>query len=410
MTFYVRAGAGGSGSDWNNAFSTLPATLVRGATYYVADGNYGAYDFDDANSGTTVITIRKATQSDHGTNVGWNSTFGDGQATFFDLSFLRGYYTVDGQTGGGPGNWETGFGIKVNGSIYMQQFVDNGADHITLRHMEIDVGQTGPNSVRGMTLYGSNFFSIQYVYLHDSGCDLISMNVMNDFTIEYSKLARNRQTASGCHGDVIEYQINDANNFVIRHNFFEDIVGSYAFGSHGPTITGYEIYGNIFYWTIEPFFGNGLVGCLSSSGILNNVRFYNNTLSGNLTEMVGNIGFGILRGTGNQAHNNIWHTLSGSDFSHGFSNTTHSNNTFYNGSGGAEENLTGNPFVSIANRDFRLSAGTTAGLTLGAPYNQDALGNVRGSDKIWDRGALEFGSTNPPPQPPAAPTNLRIIP
>jgi hypothetical protein len=407
--YYVRAGAGGNGSDWNNAFSSLPSTLVRGATYYVADGSYGGYTFDDANSGTSLITVKKATASDHGTNTGWSAAYGDGQATFGGLTFLRGYYVFDGQTGGGPGNWESGFGFKVNGEISMQQFVDNGADRITLRHTEINVGQTGPNNVRGMTLYGSDFFTLSYVYLHDSGCDLISMNVMNDFTIEYSKLARNRQAEPGCHGDLIEYQIGDARNFTIRYNFFEDIVGSYAFGSHGPTITNYEIYGNIFYWTIEPFFGNGLVGCLSGGGTLQNVRFYNNTLSGNLTNNVGNVGFGILRGSGHQAFNNIWHRQSGTGFSHGWSNTSHSNNTFYNGSGGGDQNLSGNPFVASSSRNFALAAATSAGSALSSPYNVDMTGKARGSDGTWDRGALERSGASTTPPAPAAPTNVQIL-
>jgi hypothetical protein len=408
--FYVRPGATGSGAgtDWTNAYPSLPGSLVRGATYYLADGSYGAVSFDDAHSGSALITLKKATVSDHGTNTGWQSGYGDGQATFGGLEFLRGYYTLDGQTGGGPGSWETGFGIKVNGEVSMQQFVDNGADRITLAHLDINVGQTGPNNVRGMTLYSSDFFTLRYSYLHDSGCDLISMNVMNNFTIEYSKLARNHQAEPGCHGDLIEYQIGDASNFVIRYNFIEDIVGSYAFGSHGPTITGYEIYGNIFYWQIEPFFGNGLVGCLSGSGVLNNVRFHNNTLSGNLTADVGNIGFGIMRGSGHQANNNIWHRLSGSGFAHGWGGVSHSHNTFYNGSGGGDENKTGNPFVNVSARDFALTAATTAGLSLGSPYTLDVLGRLRGSDGTWDRGALEFGGGGAV-NPPAAPSSLRII-
>ena len=63
QVYCVRAGATGAntGADWNNAYTVLPATLVRGATYYVASGSYGAYTYDDAESGTTVITIKKAT-------------------------------------------------------------------------------------------------------------------------------------------------------------------------------------------------------------------------------------------------------------------------------------------------------------------------------------------------------------
>ena len=65
---YVRQGASGSGSgaDWINAYSSLPAALVRGDTYYVADGSYGGYSFDDTVSGSTAITIKKATIANHG--------------------------------------------------------------------------------------------------------------------------------------------------------------------------------------------------------------------------------------------------------------------------------------------------------------------------------------------------------
>ncbi len=402
---YVRAGATGAnnGTDWNNAHTNLPASLVRGDTYYIADGNYGSYTFDDANSGTALTTIRKATVSSHGTDTGWNDTYGDGQAIFSGMTFNSGYYTIDGVTGGGPGSWEDGFGIRVDGEVAAQQFVDNNSDHITLRHMDISTGDTGPSDNRGLTLYGMDYFILEYSYVHDIGCDLISMNVMNNFTIQYSKLARNHQAEPGCHGDLIEYQIGDASNFVIRYNFFEDIVGSYAFGSHGPTITGYEIYGNIFNWTSEPFFGNHLVGCLSGGGTLNNMKFYSNTLNGDLTGS--NVGFGTLRGTGNEARNNIYRQSPGSGFSFSFGNTTHSANTFYNGSGEAEQNLSGNPFVSVPT-NFALSAASAAGTTLSPPYDTDLTGTTRGQGGTWDRGALEFESTST--NRPSAPVNLRV--
>src|SRR5262245_7797716 len=80
-TRYVRAGAAGAntGADWTNAYSVLPATLVRGDVYYLADGSYPGYIFDDASSGTTLITIKKATVNDHGTDTGWLASYGDGQ-------------------------------------------------------------------------------------------------------------------------------------------------------------------------------------------------------------------------------------------------------------------------------------------------------------------------------------------
>src|SRR5262245_4189942 len=73
-TRFVRAGASGAanGSDWTNAYPSLPATLTRGDTYYVAAGTYSGYRFSTPASGTTLITIKKATVADHGTNTGWS--------------------------------------------------------------------------------------------------------------------------------------------------------------------------------------------------------------------------------------------------------------------------------------------------------------------------------------------------
>jgi hypothetical protein len=85
---YVRVGAAGAatGADWTDAYTALPSVLVRGNTYYIADGTYGAYTFDDAVSGTSVITIRKATVASHGTETGWDNTYGDGVTTFAGAS------------------------------------------------------------------------------------------------------------------------------------------------------------------------------------------------------------------------------------------------------------------------------------------------------------------------------------
>ena len=85
---YVRPGATGAnnGADWANALSKLPASLTRGDTYYLANGSYGSYVFNTANSGASTITIKKAVESDHGTATGWSSSYGDGQSVFSNLS------------------------------------------------------------------------------------------------------------------------------------------------------------------------------------------------------------------------------------------------------------------------------------------------------------------------------------
>ena len=57
---YIRPGATGTGSDWANALGALPSRLTRGDTYYLADGKYGNYEFNDKESGTLFIYIKKA--------------------------------------------------------------------------------------------------------------------------------------------------------------------------------------------------------------------------------------------------------------------------------------------------------------------------------------------------------------
>jgi hypothetical protein len=100
--FHVREGAAGnkSGADWTNAFPSLPPTLVRGSTYYIADGTYGGYTFDDPEQGGTPVTLKKAIPADHGSPAGWQDSMGDDAAVFTGtLMFKAGYYTIDGQVG-----------------------------------------------------------------------------------------------------------------------------------------------------------------------------------------------------------------------------------------------------------------------------------------------------------------------
>src|SRR5947209_7094521 len=72
-------GAGSrDGSTWDNAFAwPPPATLIRGDVYYIATGNYTAgYRFNTPESGTTPITIKKASPTDHCTDTGFQASFG----------------------------------------------------------------------------------------------------------------------------------------------------------------------------------------------------------------------------------------------------------------------------------------------------------------------------------------------
>jgi hypothetical protein len=125
---YIRADATGNndGTDWTNAWTDLPATLVRGDTYYIGDGEYGGYSFDDAESGTYYITIKKATVADHGTETGWDNAYGDGQAVFtgtgnnYLISFSESYYVFSGVAASDPSDSSTyGFKIKNTNTSYV---------------------------------------------------------------------------------------------------------------------------------------------------------------------------------------------------------------------------------------------------------------------------------------------------
>jgi len=141
QNYYVRSNAAGGnndGSDWNNAFDTLPDVLVRGATYYLADGTYESYIFDDAEVGTQYITIKKAIESDHGTDVGWQASYGDGQALFDKLIFSTSYWVFDGQKRDDDWESEYGFKIKPNELLPNKGIQFSHTDHIIFRYMEIE--------------------------------------------------------------------------------------------------------------------------------------------------------------------------------------------------------------------------------------------------------------------------------
>jgi hypothetical protein len=64
-----------------------------------------------------------------------------------------------------------------------------------------------------------------------------------------------------------------------------------------------------------------------------------------------------------------------------------------------DKRLTGvDPFANFKERDFRLARATDPGKKLEAPYDKDMFGNVRGTDGMWDRGALEFTAPAQPPK------------
>lgn len=393
-----------NGSDWNNAYASLPATLARGDTYYVAGGSYGSYVFAN-NSGTSVITVKKATAADHGTATGWNDNYASGQAVWTGWDFRMSNLVIDGQTGGGPGSWDTGHGIAVRAladHLIYQGFSDPSISNVVLRHVELDGTSTTPADRDIVYLVsGATDLTMQYMYIHDVGSDTMQLrNNITRFTLEFSKIARNNQNDS-FHGDVFEYDGGTASGWIHRYNWFDDCQGTYLWGTHETgTFANAEIYGNII---SGGQMDNGMIAGLSGGGTITGLKFYNNTIS----QVSMSAGFLYLeRGSNNLVYNNLWYNspanLQG----------THDYNWF-RGSGAQSEahiqNGSGDPFVNIAADNYNLAAATSAGTTLNAPYNADMTGKVRGADGVWDRGALEYGTgSGGDTTPPSAPSGLSV--
>jgi hypothetical protein len=162
------------------------------------------------------------------------------------------------------------------------------------------------------------------------------------------------------------------------------------------------VYGNVFYkpsgvsWDVA----NGVIGGWTGGGgeKMYNVWVYNNTFIN--VDQLSLSNFPNTYG-GCQAKNNLWYNCQAPGFSRF---PAHDYNHFIN-SGGTqgEANGTsassGNPFANYTGLDFTLTANTSPGTNLGAPYNVDPLGRTRST---WTRGAYEFGTGGTPTPTPTA--------
>ncbi len=402
---YVRAGASGStnGSDWVNAWTALPAALVRGDTYYIADGSYSNYDFNDAASGSTVITIKKATEADHGTDSGWHDSYGDGVATFSQLYFYTSSYVVDGATGSGT----SGHGFEVlntagpdtNLSLVK---LDSNVTDITLKRADIHRPREDyKGSCFTATGGGCRRITLAQCYLHDVfGVHIYFLN-LDGATIERCVLARNKSTAEW-HSESI--QARATKNMIVRYCWFEDIAGTGVIISGSGDSSFWDIHGTVFFATPGFNEGNGH-GTVADNflGSIHDVRVHNNTFVG-ITAAKAGVRF--WNSTGNcYAYNNLYVDCAGV----GYAGTTHDYNVYY----GCEFTgleyrqqpndviTTGDPFVDVVSQDVHLNSATPPGRTdVGSPFTVDPDGRTRGADGLWDRGAYEYsggGTTRPGP-------------
>lgn len=239
---FVREGAGGNqdGSDWTDAFTQLPDTLQRGHRYFVADGDYPEYTFDDPADGDALITIVKATGDDHGTDAGWAGEHGDGRARFGPLAFTQPYYLFDGAVAGG---FEAVAG-------YQGSAVEIDTDHVTLRAVDVN-GDFGADAggyhdrgaCTGLSISGS-YVAIESCEIHAAADDGVSISGSDhvEFRGNTVHALHACGTDGGCgpcyngHSDGIETYNVKSSAFV--GNFIHDVnsTATFFFGNWADTL------------------------------------------------------------------------------------------------------------------------------------------------------------------------------
>ena len=418
---FVRQGAtsGGNGNDWNNAYTSLPTALTRGDTYYIAAGNYPGRSFNTPVNGTALITIKKAIESDHGTDTGWSAAYGTGQSTFTSqLGFDSSYWLVDGQTGGGPGSWGSNFGFKIRevGQTNAVIRIGNSSSEphytgVTVRHVEMQgisgSGAAGGSASNdGVAIYGSSDFTLSYAWMYGLGrCPVFGysqgINIFEYvYVSEYSLFGSN-----GVHSEVASLGQNSLGDFTWRYNLVTTVksTGGLMWNSANHPDAHLYIYGNVFY---KPTGGdwdtgnNGLIGGWTNYAT-NNIWVYNNSFINVPYNPISSIS-GV--GTGNLVYNNIFYNSYPPNYGTVF--PTHDYNDYINsgtiqGEAHGTSATSGNPFVNIVGLDFRLNANTAAGISLLAPYSTDPLGNTRGINGVFNRGAFQFIDNTPLLMPPS---------
>jgi hypothetical protein len=460
---YVREGAAGgsNGSDWTNAWRSLGdikwSSVSRGDTIYIADGTYTGATFDKPTSGTTYITIRKACSvgigdGDHGTETGWSAKYGDGQAVLTGgLRFATSYWIFDGvyRTNITP-PWDSGrYGFKVQWSghgVYpacgdSHAVVGIESSHVTFKYTEVEGNGTNSGyDEDGIQICGTqgSHNTIQYCYIHDLGRCSFWIRDQDDLLMQYNMLYRCDSDASE-HAEHISISCN-VNRWTFRYNWLKDNDGTAFIATAGEVpnkscceSTDWWIYGNVFNMSESTDRYGTTDGVISFFDISfdarpNDIYIINNSI----VNLDGLYSCGISWGLGyptdgynRYIHNNLWYdcdvdadvpSCTGVD-----NDCLYSHNAYFRtnlkGSETKKYESSANPFNDSFNEDYTLTAtaasNMTAGKTIpnvpGQTFNLDILGNIRGADGKWDRGAFEHVPDAVDYDPPAPPKGLLIL-
>lgn len=406
----------GTGTNWANMAAWGTFTPVRGLTYYVRGGNFNARIFNTANgTGTTRITIKKATLADHGEDVSgaWNPTWGTTIAAITGtMDFRTSYWTLDGTEGGGPGSWLFGHGFSITQTastaacITLENTANmRGLEFKRIRFVGMDNRNTAGGSMANDGIKNNNGaeFLVQRCHFLGIGrCPVWSPVCRTaSHTVELNCV----QTYWGSelyHSELAAvYGITGAIVATYRHNLILHIdgTGGVQWDNSGNHSAQLRFYGNVVYYRAgDPAWwaaGNGIVGGWTGGNGEDtyNIRIYNNTFYNTSQSYVYPVV--VLTRSGDLLAQNNVYVNAGSgkvDYSR---IQTHDYNHAVNTPGGVTGEANGttsatDPYDISANLDFTVKSGVTipSGLTLPAPYDVDMYGNQRQPGN-WSRGAIQ---------------------
>lgn len=445
---HVRAGATGSatGNDWTNAYPTLPSNLTRGDTYYIATGTYPGRTFNTPASGTSVITIKGATVAEHGSGIGWSPSLsvdtrdGGSQAVWTGTFwFSTSYWVFDGAVHGtlttaAPWNFtKSAYGFKIGTTITPPGSRVFNIYNTSMTITDITLSNIVATSANATGSGGSCPGQTYFIATNDSTQSVNNLHMSYLYADNFENtiwgtspgpthagwifersISYRGYSDANCHGEDLNNNYANILNWAIRYNWFE------ARSSGTATITAglngrvgtYYIYGNVFK---DQQAGNGVIACVWGGGtvyIYNN-SFINSPLSSGGPWLGGDAVRCTLAG---EAKNNVLYNMHAT-VGNGVTLTLDSNAFFSTTSpiGTNQYNTTGNPFTNLTAFDARLlpsvastmMAGATITNTAGQTFNVDILGNTRGGDGKWDRGAIEFSSSVDTVSP-LAPANVQV--
>ena len=403
---------------YSTACNYASYSWIRGDTYYFAgsDTSYTEGCIRNVSGTTGTITIKKASPSDHGTDSGWQSSYGSKQAQVPVFGNWVHDVTFD-------GSYKYGFKI----TSFLNTYDERGnVWRQIIRNVEVT--EPTPSDNDYIYIYsrssGDGSLSnpdllIEDAWFHDLGTVESIYYVTGEYGIIQNSIFERTLTSNNTnHKTVVRFN-GTVNHVIFRNNTISDWCG-YSITSpielEGSGTTSYIwIYNNVLYLT--PGYcsgkseGSRAIDGLGA-GTFDHIYIDNNDLINIDQDEAADVGlFGAW--SNSEVKNNIWYNSPGLRFI-GSAGVTKDYNFFYQTPNYSDRQAhdvsgTADPFVDSTNYNFNLkncsgpSCANDNGLNLSSIFSTDLLGTIRPQGLGWDIGAYEYITNTPPPPPDTTP-------